>query len=321
MNGSTKKLIAENLRNWYFVDSVLLNGHAKHVITDDKDYREYLNLKAALMSNIYEFYTHIGYKSKGEVYTKDSDVQRAAVTEAKKSKLVSAKMIQENDFKKSIKNQIVKEFKRYSNKVDESQHNKLQSLIAEHALNERFLKMCLDNVLLAEPIIKCLYEDKISDFKGSLLEQSHLTIRNEIVALSKKYNPLFLKKSLNEISKFALAKGAFGVFLGYKMIESVAKSIEAADNSCKNRCGRLGFNTSSKKGCILKCKIQTQQRIISALRQSAAQTNNEDARKKFARDVKKAQMQMTKYQRELADLTANRRNADDNNPDDGARLI
>ena len=65
MNPVKKKAhISEILRDWYFIDSVLLNGHAKTIITDSKDYHLYLSLKKALLTDLSEFYNHIGYDSK-----------------------------------------------------------------------------------------------------------------------------------------------------------------------------------------------------------------------------------------------------------------
>jgi len=80
--------------------------------------------------------------------------------------------------------------------------------------------------------------------------------------------------------------------------------IETYQTRCATKCQR--YKLSEKKICELKCKIEIQQKIITGLRRAAAGTNNIDAREKFARDVRKAQMKLADYQRQLIKISARR---------------
>ena len=175
------KFIAEILKDWYFIDSVLLNGHAKHVITDDKDYQSYISLKEALLSDIAEFYGHIDYDPVSSSIPKNvKHLQEMAVKDAKKSKSISAKLLESKVFKRQLKSSVISEFKK----------NQSRDLVkvSDSVINDRFLKMTLDNMLIGKPVIECKKKDLASDFKGSILEQAYMTVRGELIKIASKYN-------------------------------------------------------------------------------------------------------------------------------------
>jgi len=302
MNKKRTLLITEMLRNWYFIDSILLNEHAKKCITDTKDYNEYISLKAALLSDLFEFYNYIGFSPKETKIPENHKVlQEQAVQMAKKSKCVAARMLECKDMKNHLKKVIMNEFSKSKKDVNE---------ISDRVINERFVKIALDNMLVGIPVLECINKDKVSDFKGGMLEQAYLTVRSEMIKIAKNYNPFLKKKSLNE----ALADVGFVNIAGFSIASPVAKQVEAFQNSCTSKCNAYPINTSSRKACILKCKVQIQQKIISSLRQSAAQMNNVEARKKFAGDVRRAQMRLSVYQRKLARLIATRAGTEEVTP-------
>jgi len=178
-------LITEMLKYWYFIDSVLLNEHAKKCITDDKDYNEYLSLKAALLSDIREFYDHIGYYPKQDKLPENSKVlQESAVQLAKKTKKVSVKMLESDDMKSHLKKVIMLEFSNVKKSANE---------ISNKIINERFIKMSLDNILVGIPILEATKKEKVSDFKGTMLEQAYLTVRTEMVKIANKYRGILKK--------------------------------------------------------------------------------------------------------------------------------
>ena len=183
-----KKILisSEILRDWYFIDSVLLNGHAKNVITEDKDYEEYISLKGALLSDLNEFYNYIDYTPQNKkIPNNDKLLQESAVLTAKKSKKLSANMIERKDFKSSLKKQIVKEFNANPKQDVDT--------LSDRIINERFLKMTMDNILIGIPVIECKNKEKTNDFKGGILEQAYLTVRNDMIQFAKKYNSDFKK--------------------------------------------------------------------------------------------------------------------------------
>ena len=179
-------IITENLKNWYFIDSVLLNGYAKRVIKDSKDYNEFIALKAALLNNLNEFYKYIGYVPENKIPETEKILKECAVADAKKTKKVAAKMIQSESFKKHMKNIVIKEFKRTPDK------SKID-LISEKIIRTRFSKICLDNILVGIPMIKCKNQDKVSDFKAQMLEQAYLLIRSDLIKIAEKSQVLSKK--------------------------------------------------------------------------------------------------------------------------------
>lgn len=293
MNIKRTLLVSELLRDWYFIDSVLLNNHAKKCITEDKDYEEYISLKAALLSDLFEFYNYIGYNPKDKkIPLNDRCVQENAVIAAKKSKKISARMIERDDIKSYLRKKILQEFDKKSNQdITE---------LSDNLINERFLKMTLDNMLIGIPIIECANKDKISDFKGGILEQAYLTVRNEMVQIAAKYNTVLKKNLINE----GLAKLGFISVNGFMLPESDANLIETFSKRCETRCQATENNTV-KKICTLKCKIQVQQKIIMSTRRLATKAENIAAKKKFTNDLKRAQVRLLQYQKQLAkSLTA-----------------
>ena len=94
-------------------------------------------------------------------------------------------MIERKDFKSSLKKQIVKEFN--------SNPKQDVDTLADGIINERFLKMSLDNILIGIPVIECKNKEKTNDFKGGILEQAYLTVRNDLIKIAKKYNLDFQK--------------------------------------------------------------------------------------------------------------------------------
>jgi hypothetical protein len=190
--------------------------------------------------------------------------------------------------------------------------------ISDSVITKRFTKMCLDNKLVGAPILTCENKDNASDFRGQILENSYLTMRSQLITIAEKYSNSFNKKKVVVEAGIpgALAVGAVTIAL----LGAAARTIEAFSNACNHRCGTLRLKTSAKKGCMLKCKIQTQQKIISSLRQQASQTNNIRARKRFASDVKRSQLKMTQYQRKLSKLTSKRDGADDVDASERGRI-
>jgi hypothetical protein len=286
-------LVTELLRAWYFIDSVLLNDHAKKCIIEDKDYEEYISLKAALLSDLYEFYNYIGYTPKDKkIPLNDKQIQENAVLTAKKSKKISSRMLERDDIKSYLRKKILQEFDRKP-KQDIIQ-------LSDCFINERFLKMTLDNILVGVPVIECSNTYKVSDFKGGILEQAYLTVRNEMVQIAKKYNPVLKKNLIIE----GLAKLGFISVNGFMLPESEANIIETFSKRCEIRC-QTAQNDTVKKICTLKCKIQVQQKIIMSIRRLATKAENAAAKKKFSNDLRRAQVRLLQYQKQLAkSLTA-----------------
>jgi len=167
-----KKPIIENLKHWYVIDSILLNEHASKVFAKGSDYKQYLVLKAALLSNLYEFHRHVGFDPKDKKYSSDKVLQESAVESAKSGKALAAKMIQRPEFKKHIKEFIVRES--VKRKVDKSEFSR-------KVISERFMRMALDNVLVGLPLLESANPEKAKDFEGEILEEAYRMMRTSLI--------------------------------------------------------------------------------------------------------------------------------------------
>lgn len=181
-----KKPIVENLRNWYTIDSILLNEHAHNVFAKGTDFKEYLALKAALLSNLFEFHKHIGFKPSGDMVKCDKVLQESAVKTAKFAKESAARMIQRPEFKKHIKEYIVRE----------STEKEIKDRVAfsRKVISERFMRMALDNALVGVPLLECTAPEKAKDFQGEILEEAYRMLRTSLIH-HVKTSPIIQKKT------------------------------------------------------------------------------------------------------------------------------
>lgn len=166
------------LRDYYVIDSILLNQHAKKYFKEDSDFNDYVSIKASLLSTLFEFYQHIGYKPVEDMNFKDTKALcESAVQYAKKSKHLSSTMLQkpvfQNEMKKFIKESAetnsVKDIREFSKKV----------------IAERFNRMCLDNVLIGIPVLESKHPEKANDFRGKILEEAYMMMRNSLIRHAK----------------------------------------------------------------------------------------------------------------------------------------
>jgi hypothetical protein len=171
-----KKTIVESLKAWYIVDSILLNDHARTYFKENKDFKEYIITKAALISTLHEFYNHIGYKTKN-VYKTDKMLQESAVMASKTSKAVTASMLQKPTFKTYLKNYIMKES--VTRKVKDVKS------FQKNVIFERFLRMSLDNALIGVPLLECKNNIKKQDFTRDILEESYRMLRTALIHLTR----------------------------------------------------------------------------------------------------------------------------------------
>tara|TARA_R110000824_G_scaffold242073_2_gene430797 strand:+ start:323 stop:871 length:549 start_codon:yes stop_codon:yes gene_type:complete len=176
-----RNIITEVLKSWYIIDSVLLNDHAKNTFTKGSDFKEWTSLKAAMLSNLYEYYMYVGFTPNGDTkYANDKVLQESAVSTSIKGKALAATMIKKDEFKASIKNHITEAVR--------TQDVKDVRAFSDKVIRERFSRMTLDNVLIGLPLLESKTPNKAKDFKGEILEESYRMMRNSLIHLSKTAN-------------------------------------------------------------------------------------------------------------------------------------
>ena len=178
MNSKTrKKIITKLLENWYSIDSVLLNGHAKDVIVEGTKFKEYIVMKASLLSNVYEYWQKVKYEPSEEEMPSDvNSLQESAVVTAKKVKELSAKMLKRENVKRKIKNIVMTEASKYG--ISDL------SSFGDKVVQEKFLELSIDNILIGLPVLESKKLSKTCVSECKILEDSHRMIRSSLVRLA-----------------------------------------------------------------------------------------------------------------------------------------
>lgn len=172
-----RSTVVKNLESWYTIDSILFNDHAKNVIKEGEMFKEYVSLKASLLSNLAECWAHIGYSPTTAVVSVKA-LQESAVVSAKRGKVLASNMLTKESVKKKMTNMIVQESKKKD--VPANQF----SNFSEKFITEKFYQIALDNALIGIPVIESASPDKINDFKGEVLEEAHRMMRSHLVRIA-----------------------------------------------------------------------------------------------------------------------------------------
>ena len=90
---------------------------------------------------------------------------------------------------------------------------------------------------------------------------------------------------------------------GFMIPDTDSKVVQDNQKRCQTRCDILK-DDKAKKICILKCSIQTQQRVILIIRRSAAKATSNEAKLKFNNDIKRAQVRLLQYKKQLTQASA-----------------
>jgi len=166
----------KNLENWYVIDSILFNDHAKKVIKEAKQFEQYISLKGAMLSSLFEYYNHIRYIPKyPEQPTSVKTLTESAKQNAIFAKKMAANIMAESRVREALKKKIVREGR---NSPD-------MNKFADKVIKEKFTQLALDNALVGIPVIESTKKAACDDFTGQMLEDSYKQMRNAIVRLSK----------------------------------------------------------------------------------------------------------------------------------------
>jgi len=201
-----KSLVVKSLQNWYIIDSVLFNTHARNVIQKGSVFKEYCSLKGSLLSNLHEYYMKIKFEPVNKDLPKSTkEIQETATLIAKKGKILSSSMLEKAPVKAKIKARIMSEAKK----------NKVKDLdkLGDRVLEERFKQFALDNCLIGLPLLESKKVNKKCDFNCQILEQAHKMMRDSLIRLAMTCKKVqlqekFQKKKLEEDIKYSVAKRA-----------------------------------------------------------------------------------------------------------------
>lgn len=177
MNDSSNVTITKNLENWYIIDSILFNDHARNVIKEDSVFKEYVSLKASLLSNLYEYWQHVNYSPvDSKIPSNVKTLQESAKISARRGKTLASELISRDSFKAKLKTHILEESKKH-NVTD---LNTFQSKI----IQEKFKQLALDNCLIGLPLLESKNVTSVCNFECKILENAHKVMRDKLVKLS-----------------------------------------------------------------------------------------------------------------------------------------
>lgn len=284
-----RRLIAENLKNWYFIDSVLFNDYADNVIHDEGLLEEYTKSKEALLNNLTEMYSYIGYKSSR--YFSDDAIQlkKMAVEDAIKTKMIAANMIKHESVKNSVKKRVIREFAEHPSK-------KYLTEFADKLIGNRFKKLCLDNILLGSPVIECTKKDNVNDFRFQMLEEAYYLLRNSLIKMSNVVKEALSDYGIVRVLGFAIPDTNVG--------NQIQKDFQQQTTDCDKIPDKL-----QKAMELAKVKVNIMKRILVAIQVAAKKATTSSARDKFIRDIARAKERLVQYQAALAKATMKYREA------------
>jgi len=177
MNKSTrKKVISKLLENWYAIDSVLLNGHARSVIKEGKAFKEYTALKASVLSNLFEYWQKVQYVPTEDVPSEIKALQESAKQDAIKSKKLAGKLLIKESVKKKLKGIVMTEATKYG--IDDINE------FGDKVIQEKFLELALDNLMIGIPVLESKKATSKCDVDCKILEDAHRMMRSSLVRIA-----------------------------------------------------------------------------------------------------------------------------------------
>ena len=169
MNYSSKKLISENLENWFTMDHILFGGIPKSYMPKTV-YEGYLQLKKTYLSSLYEMYNFMGYKSKYIECPKNTeDIQLNALKSIREARQISAR-------------RLVQESKKLSKLLKESKKENLDINVKKIALSS-----LIESAFITRQMKMASKPNNVESPKYLLLRNCLTECKKELINLSIKY--------------------------------------------------------------------------------------------------------------------------------------
>lgn len=169
MNYSSKKLISENLENWFTMDHILFGGIPESYMPKTV-YENYLQLKKTYLSSLFEMYNFIGYDSKYiDCPTDRQQLEKFALTSISEARKLSAQFF-------------LKESKMFSKLLKESKKEKLDRNMKKIQLSSLF-----EHAFITKQMLSAKRPNNTESPKFLLLRNCLTECKKELIDLSLKY--------------------------------------------------------------------------------------------------------------------------------------
>jgi len=166
------------LKNWYIVDHILLDGDSKKSIKSKKVFEEYVTLKASFLQNLNELYESFKIETK-DMATSDKVLQEHALLYSKKCRATSAYMLENNkQVKKHMSQLVITESKRAKN----ADIKKISKIVTE----SQFKKLSMDNAFIGMPLLENDISLIPNGFKNEILHEAYKLQRDELLKITMK---------------------------------------------------------------------------------------------------------------------------------------
>lgn len=169
MNYSSKKLISENLENWFVVDHILFGGIPNSYMPKPI-YEKYLRLKQNYLTTLFEMYRFVDYQSKYIDCPKDRvDIEMNALNAISEARKISSKFL-------------IKESKRFAKILKESKNQDVDTNIKKLQLSSLF-----ESSFITGQLSQARKPNNMESPKFVLLKNCLSECKKELIDLSIKY--------------------------------------------------------------------------------------------------------------------------------------
>ena len=169
MNYSSKKLISENLENWFVMDHILFGGIPQSYMPKTI-YENYLELKKTYLSSLYEMYRFVGYSSKYIDCPKSrTEIEKSALKSINEARKLSAKFL-------------IKESKKLGKVLKESKKEMFDSNLKKIRLSSMF-----ECAFFTKQLSEATRPNNFESPKYLLLRNCLTECKKELIGLSLKY--------------------------------------------------------------------------------------------------------------------------------------
>lgn len=172
MGAKTRQIAVLEL--WFAVDKILFGKSVRTAIADNELYENYLAMKGALLSNLYEIYKKIdfvperkNYKCVKEIIDASSETVNNVLSETKE-------FMKADDISKTVRDEI-KEASHLEGWNEEE--------IARYIITKRRGAIAIDKITCEVAITK----DKkklLTDWEGKILVDAHKGLRNSLIEIA-----------------------------------------------------------------------------------------------------------------------------------------
>ena len=224
------------LEHWYSIDDMLFGTDACNAIAEGHVYEQYISLKAACLSSLYEYYKHIEYVPAFD----NLPISTNALIECSKenikyAKALASKLISKDSIKESLERKAVK--------LSEKAKVTNVSEFSKKIVDEAFLRLTIDNILIGIPLVECGNITNRDDFNGSIFHESYKMYRDSLIRLAKTCS----KKGITEGVKDHIDKIKSKIFkAGKKTSNGVKSTVKKAVKAGKTPISKL-FKSKTKK--------------------------------------------------------------------------